>query len=160
MLDAPGMIAWVRRAKAADAVVYGREGEASRAVLAVAVRLQDQGLVDLTRKADALGRQLIMQRRAKLFCRNVSARGSMVHKRYSPEALILRAIRTAARNGKPCPTNIELAEAAALTTAVAASYRLRKLVRDGKLTLIDHGPYEHREAILGDTGQATVRAPL
>lgn len=160
MLDVPGMLDWVKRARAADAVVYAREGAASRHVLSLAARLSDQGLVDLTRKADALGRQLIMQRRAKSFGMGLTTRGSMIHRRYSVEVLILRAIRTAARNGQPCPRNTELADTAGLSTAVAASYRLRKLVRAGKLTLIDHGPFEHRVAIIVETGETTVRAAL
>lgn len=159
MLDVAGILAWVKRAKAADAVVYAREGSAPRQVLAIAVRLENQGLVDLTRKRDASGAQLIMQRRTKRFGMGLTARGSMIHRRYSAELLIERTIRGAARNGRPCPTNAELADAAALTTRVAASYRLRKLVKAGKLTLIDHGPFEHRVAVFPD-GLSTVRASL
>jgi hypothetical protein len=73
--------------------------------------------------------------------------------------VILRMVREAIRLNQPCPTNQEFAEAAGLPDRLAASYRLRKLVAHRKLQLIDHGPYERRQAIL-PTGEATARGQL
>jgi hypothetical protein len=160
MLDAPAMLDWVRQARAGDAAVYARGETCSRQVAAMAARLQDQGLVDLTRRREGRGWQFIIQRRAKAFRLTADRRRGRKFARASAETVILRMIREAIRLKQPCPTNIEFADAAGLSGGLAASYRLRKLVAAGKIALIDHGEAERRVAVLIETGQATVRASL
>lgn len=160
MLDAPGILEWVRRAQAGDAVVYARGETISRAVSAVAVRMSDQGLVDLTRRREGRGWQFLMQRRAKPFALAADRRRGRNYGRTSAETAILRMISDAIRYRRPCPTNAEIAAEAGLSGGLAASYRLRKLVAAGKIALIDNGPRERRVAVLIATGQATARAAL
>lgn len=160
MLDAPGLIDWVRQAKPADAAVYHRGDALPQPISAVALRLEAQGLVSLTRKRAGDCFQFIVQRRAKAFEPVAGRRLRRSYGRASAETIILRMIRDAIRRRQPCPTNTQFAEAANLAGRLCASYRLRKLVADGKIALIDHGPFEHRQAVMLDTGQSTVRAPL
>lgn len=160
MLDAPGIIDWVRQAKPGDAAVYARGETLSRQVAAVAVRMQDQGLVDLTRRREGRGWQFLIQRRSKAFKLAADRRRGRNYGRASAETTILRMIREAIRLKQPCPTNAEFADGACLSGRLAASYRLRKLIADGKIVLIDHGPFERRVAVLVETGQSTTRAAL
>lgn len=158
MLDAAGITEWVRNAKAGDMAVYARGETISRPVAELARRFHEQGLVDLTRRRDGGGWQFLIQRRSAAFRAGRQVR--RVHPRSSAESAILRMIRDAIRLRQPCPTNAEFAEGAGLSGAIAASYRLRKLVRDGKIELIDHGPFERRVAVLVSADKRTVRAPL
>lgn len=160
MLDAPGIVDWVRKAKAGDVAVYARGETLSRQVATVAGQMEDQGLVDLTRRREGRGWQFIIQRRAKSFKPAFDRRRGRNYGRASAETVILRMIREAIRLKQPCPTNIEFADAAGLSGGLAASYRLRKLVKGGKIALVDCGPDERRVAVLIETGQSTVRAPL
>lgn len=159
MLDAAGIVDWVRRAKAGDAVVYGRAGEASRSVKALVARLTGQDLITPTTKRDAAGVQLVMQRRSKRIGMGVTRHGVMIHRRYSEEAQILGAIRRAARRGEPCPSNNDLAELAGLSGPKQASYRLSKLERARELTVTFEGPDRMRVAILPE-GLTTARPAL
>jgi hypothetical protein len=160
MLDAPGILNWVREAKPGDSAVYARGEALSRQVSAMAGRLQDQGLVDLTRRRDGRGWRFLIQRRSAPFRLASDRRRGRQYGRASAESIILRMIRQAIRLNQPCPTNSEFADVAGLSGRIAASYRLRKLVAAGKIVLVDHGPFERRVAVLVDTGQATARAPL
>lgn len=158
MLDAAGIIEWVRNAKAGDKAVYARGEALNREVATVAFRLSEQGLIDLAQRRDLSGRQYIMQRRSKPYDSTRRTRRSFP--RGSAETVILRAIEEAIRYGRPCPTNAEFAAEAGLAGAISASYRLRKLVAQGKIVLVDHGPFERRVAVLVATGGRTVRAKL
>lgn len=160
MLDAQGIRNWVRKAKPGDAAVYARGDTISRTVAAAALQMQEQGLVDLTRRREPSGWQFLMQRRAKAFAKGKFMRRGRWYQGASAETVILRMIRDAIRLNAPCPTNAEFADAANLSGKVAASYRLRKLVHDGKITLTEYGPDERRVATLVETGQSTSRARL
>ncbi len=160
MLDGAGILEWVRNAKPADMAVYARGDNPPRILAALVSRLSDQGLIDPTRRRDGTGWQFLIQRRAKAFSAAPGMRRGRNYGRASAETVILRMVREAIRLGQPCPTNSEFAEVAGLSGRLAASYRLRKLVRDGKLTLVDHGPYERRVAILTESGLSTARAKL
>lgn len=159
MLDAPAIVDWVSNAAAGDAVVYARGDAPPRQAAAVARLMQDQGLIDLTRRRETTGRfQFIIQRRAKPFAAPTTRARRFA--RSSAETAILRMIRAAIRLRQPCPTNAEFAAGAGLSGRLAASYRLRRLVAAGTINLLDYGPFEHRVAVLVETGQATVRAKL
>ncbi len=158
MLDAAGIIEWVRKAKAGDMAVYARGETLSREVATVTFRLAQQGLIDLAQRREHVGRQYLMQRRSKAYDATRRARRSFP--RASAETVILRMIEEAIRLGQPCPTNAEFAKEAGLAGGVTASYRLRKLVAAGKIVLVDHGPFERRVAVLVATGGQTVRARL
>jgi hypothetical protein len=163
MLDAPGILEWVRKAQAGDCAVYARGETLTRPVSAMAARMQSQGLVDLTRRRDPGDRrkwQFLIQRRAKAYAPAADRRRGRNFGRASAETVILRMIREAIRLRQPCPTNQEFADGAGLSGRIAASYRLRKLVADGKIALVDHGPDERRVAVMMDSGLSTVRAPL
>ena len=160
MLDAPGMLDWTRGAKPGDSAVYARGETIPRPVSTMATRLAGLGLVDLTRRREGRGWQFLIQRRSKAFKLAEDRRRGRNYGRASAETVILRMIREAIRLKQPCPTNAEFAEGACLSGRIAASYRLRKLIAAGKIILIDHGPFERRQAVDVETGRATTRAPL
>jgi hypothetical protein len=162
MLDAEGIISWVRGAKAGDCAVYARGELLPRAVAAVARRMQEQGLVALThrREPDTRVFQHLMQRQEKPYA---VARGQRRGRNYGPataETVILRMIAEAIRLRQPCPTNAEFAEAALLAGADSASYRLRKLIAAGKIVLSDGGPKMRRVATMVESGLSTASGPL
>lgn len=158
--DATALVDWARTARPGEAVVYGRGTALSRPVAAVAAKLQDLGLVNLTRRREGKGWAFVVQRCSAPYPRSVGRRRITGYSTLSPETVILRMIRAAIRQGQPCPTNAAFADAAGLADRQAASYRLRKLVAAGVIALIDHGPFEHRQAVWVATGAMTARAPL
>lgn len=163
MLDAPGIVDWVRQAKPGDAAVYARGESVTRAVRALVGRLQAQGLIDATTRRDPLDKRLtqfIVQRRAKAYSVAHDRRRGRNYGRASAETVILRMIREAIRLKQPCPTNAEFAEAAGLSGRVSASYRLRKLRDAGKIILIDGGADARRVVTLVESGLSTVSQPL
>lgn len=68
----------------------------------------------------------------------------------TPEGRVFLAIEQAAEAGLTCPSNAELAEAAQLRDADAASYRLRKLEDAGRVR-VRHGAGGRVVSIIGST---------
>lgn len=64
--------------------------------------------------------------------------------RRSSLSMMLNILRDAARRGLPCPSNEELARRCRLSGKAAASYRLRLLVKRGKISVEDRGPMAPR----------------
>ncbi|MBM3927377.1 MAG: hypothetical protein FJ335_02815 [Sphingomonadales bacterium] len=78
--------------------------------------------------------------------------------RTSPEGRILRALTDAARGGRPCPSNLALARRAGLQGRICASYRVRKLVRAGLITVEMTGPEQQRVVTIVASGLSTAGA--
>ena len=68
---------------------------------------------------------------------------------------ILRLLTQAAKRGEDCPTNRQLAAWVGLSGAVAASYRLRLLVRSGKIEIAEQGQGLPRLVTIVASGQQT-----
>lgn len=73
---------------------------------------------------------------------------------------VLRALMLTAKAGRMCPTNAELAQTCGLPDPDAASYRVRKLVAKGAISVIDNGPSWRRIITIAATGQSTVEGRL
>jgi DNA-binding Lrp family transcriptional regulator len=73
---------------------------------------------------------------------------------------VLRLLAQAASKGLPCPTNAELAKRIGLKDAVAASYRVRRLVQSGAIVVEEPSPSERRVVTIVATGAQTRRAQL
>lgn len=170
MLGPDQMHAWLRRAAPGESVVYSAGDRPGREIAGVARALHEAGLVSLTSKRSAEGFRFIAERRATPIGAPATGRSNRGRFRIKPpvrrsaETTILRVLRMAADRGQPCPTNAELAAIAGLSGAVAASYRMRRLVAAGKIAIAEPGPLERRVVTIlaagAAVGKSTTRAPL
>ncbi|WP_294195882.1 hypothetical protein [uncultured Sphingomonas sp.] len=74
-----------------------------------------------------------------------------------PTEIVFRALKRAANFGQPCPTNADLARAAGLRDAVAASYRVRLLRQAKRIVIDEQGPGQPRIVTIVGTGKSTKR---
>lgn len=159
---------WAARARPGDDVVYD-EGARPGADIGAAVRgLHDAGLVTMTSKRVDGRLRFIAQRLADPAAAGREHRGAPHRGRFAKRAtgrrcaerLIYKLLVEAARRGAPCPTNAELAARVGLSGAVAASYRMRRLVAAGDIAVEEPSPLERRVVTIMATGKQTRRATL
>ena len=156
MLDAGGLMQWAESAPAGASAVYATGKAPPRTIAAIVASLADQGLVTPHRKRAADGLfQFQLRRSAAPFAVVKPVRVAIA---CEAEVTLLRIARDAARRGLPFPTNRELAALCGLSDGLAVSYRLRKLVGRGSLSIEDHGPYERRVVTIA--GRSTPRATI
>lgn len=158
---------WADNARPGDDVVYftgvrpgDKIGEAARS-------LRESGVVALTSKRVQGGFRFIAQRlpdpRPSQRMRKPVSRGRFTvasDDARETTRMVLRQLMRAARRGEPCPTNAELARVVGLKDAVAASYRVRRLVKDGKIIVEEPSPLERRVVTITASGLRTRRAML
>lgn len=160
--------AWVERAAPGDDVVYCVGARPSEAIGAAVRAMSVKGLVLTTsRRKDGQLRHIAVRladRPAPVRARPSAHRGRFVPRedagRRAVERAIMRLLTDAARRGAPCPTNKEIAQHAGLSGAVAASYRVRRLVQAGKIIVEEPSPIERRVVTILATGKSTRRAKL
>lgn len=159
---------WAERARPGEDVVYSTGIRPGEQVGALARALCESGVVALTSKRVEGGLRFIAQRRpdprpSMLRARMATPRGRFTLAADDAKAttrMVLRLLTRAANRGEPCPTNGELARALGLKDAVAASYRVRRLVKDGKIAVEEPSPLERRVVTIIATGNSTRRAML
>lgn len=162
---------WAAKAKPGEDVVYSTGVRPGDKIGAAVRALHDAGVVALTSKRVAAdqggGFRFIAQRLA-------DPRPSQRLRRPAPQGrfaaasddakrtlrMVLRQLVRAAKRGEPCPTNAELARAVGLKDAVAASYRMRRLVKDGAIVVEEPSPLERRVVTIVASGAQTRRARL
>lgn len=151
---------WVRNASAGASVCLG-VGAAVPPSTQPAVRaLTDAGLIDIARRRVGDGRYSFeVQRRSRRYVPSVPSkpRGGMHARRAGTvERRVLKLLLTAATKGLPCPTNASIARAVGLPDAVAASYRLRRLVARGLIRVaVPDDPRDLRVVTIVASGKAT-----
>lgn len=162
------LISWAQRARPGEDVAYFTGDRPSEALRSVVRDLSAQGLVVPTTKRAGAGFRFIAQRleaprpsqlRARARVNPGQFRQSSDHAKRVGGA-VLRLLSRAANRGQACPTNAELARALGLKDAVAASYRVRCLVRAGKIRVEEPSPTERRVVTIVATGKSTVRGAL
>ncbi|CAD7335349.1 winged helix-turn-helix domain-containing protein [Sphingomonadales bacterium 58] len=166
MMKPDDFAAWVKRAAPGEDVVYSVGVRPAKAIGEAVRALHDQGLVSLTSKRTDSGLRFIAQRRPDP--RPAQERKPVPRGRFTLGAsdgkmttrAVLRILSQAAGRDLPCPTNAELAKRVGLKDAVAASYRMRRLVADGKITVEEPSPTERRVVTIVATGKQTRRASL
>ncbi|MDZ7894200.1 MAG: hypothetical protein U5M50_04080 [Sphingobium sp.] len=172
-LTPEALTAWAVRAAPGDTAVYCRAPVSPAADIAAhALTLREAGLITLTRKREGKDFRFIAQRLrvdpAAVAPRLVN-RGQFGQRvgrdcgsatRRASENAIYRALVRAANRGEPCPTNAELARWAGLSGAVAASYRVRRLVAAGRIAIWEPSPVERRVVTIIASGKATPRCPI
>jgi hypothetical protein len=165
MLNAEQLFAWVERARPGEDAVYATGERPPADIAAVARGLYDARLVTLTSLRVKGGHRFILQRLpdvrpSQLRLQAQQNRGKFVKSatdgRVTAKA-VLRLLSHAASHDLPCPTNAELARRVGLKDAIAASYRVRRLVADGKITVELPSPIERRVVTIIATGKSTRR---
>lgn len=150
------LLRWAESAAPGDSIVYGRGDRPPEDIVRVVGRLSDVGALHPTRRRiSAAGGEFAFQaqRGSGKISRVVVRAPSRGRVRSLPvnrssDRAVLKCIEAAVKYGQPCPTNAELARACGLSGAVAASYRVRRLVANGRISIIDHSPYGRRVATM------------
>jgi hypothetical protein len=159
---------WATRARPGDDVVYATGARPGDVISAAVRALHASGVVTMTSKRIPGGFRFIAQRLpdprpSQLRMRKAGNRGHFTRRCDGAKRstrIVLRLLKRAAARGEPCPTNAELARAAGLKDALAASYRIRRLVKDGLIQVEGPDPTERRVVTIVATGQRTRRAML
>jgi hypothetical protein len=165
---------WAERAQAGEDVVYCTGVRPDDMIGAAARALRESGIVTLTtRRMAAGGFRFIAQRLADPRPSQIRARRRTNSGQFRPgqcqpasgdakrtTRAVLRLLVQAANRDAPCPTNAEIAVRVGLNGSVAASYRMRRLVRDGLIQVEEPGPLERRIVTIVATGKKTRRAML
>ncbi len=159
---------WAERAQPGEDVVYAEGVRPGDAIGAMVRSLHDAGLVAMTSKrVDGrlrfIAQRLPDPRPSQLRARQVPQRGWFqlaANDGAMTTRAVLRILQQAAARGLPCPTNEELAKRVGLNGKVAASYRVRRLVQLGKISVEEPSPLERRVVTILATGKQTQRAML
>ncbi len=156
---------WAERAAPGEDAVYCTGPRPSQEIGAAAMALRERGLVTIKHKRVEGGFRFIAERLGgPARVRSAEHRGRFARReskeRRTAETIIYRLLKSAAQAGQPCPTNAELAARAGLSGAVAASYRMRRLVKAGKIVVAEPSPLERRVVTIVATGKSTRRAML
>jgi hypothetical protein len=159
---------WVKAARPGDDVVYATGARPAEGIGAYVRSLHEKGLVTMTAKRGDDGFRFIAQRLSDPRPSQVRARKPVNRGRFALAAndgkmttrAVLRLLAQAASKGLPCPTNAELAKRIGLKDAVAASYRVRRLVQSGAIVVEEPSPSERRVVTIVATGAQTRRAQL
>lgn len=155
---------WVERAKPGDDVVYAEGARPGDVIGGVVRSLKDAGLVTMTSKRVDGRLRFIAQRLTDPRPTAVPAKRGRFTLGANDATMttraVLRILSQAAARGLPCPTNAELAARVGLAGAVAASYRVRRLVQLGKISVEEPSPIERRVVTIVATGKQTRRAML
>jgi hypothetical protein len=142
-------LAFARRAKPGEPMVYGRGEAPSREAVRAMQDLVEAGVLHPVRKREGDSWLFLVQRGHGDLAglrRSTGRRGAVRRRRMKKTSLtmVLDCLTRAARRSEPCPTNDELAARCGLSGKLAASYRVRRLVAAGKIALVDHSPYGRR----------------
>jgi hypothetical protein len=156
---------WARSASPGAAVCLGVAPSVPAATQPALRALTDAGLIDIARRRIGEGRfSFEVQRRSRRYVAAVPARkapaaprgGMHARRAGTVERRVLKLLLTAATKGLPCPTNASIARAVGLRDAVAASYRLRRLVARGLIRVtVPDDPRLHRVVTIVASGKAT-----
>lgn len=151
---------WARSASPGAAVCLGIASAVPAATQPALRTLTDAGLIDIARRRVGDGRYSFeVQRRSRRYVPPVPSkpRGGMHARRAGTvERRVLKLLLAAATKGLPCPTNASIARAVGLPDAIAASYRLRRLVARGLIRVaVPDDPRKLRVVTIVASGKAT-----
>jgi hypothetical protein len=172
MMGGEDLLNWAKDARIGDSIVYARSSAAGERlpsdVVNVVSSLAAHGALHPTQRRVGDGWAFQAQRGSGKISRVTVRRPSRGGTRGLPanrasERAVFKRIEAAAKHGLPCPTNAELARLCGLSGAIAASYRVRRLVASGRISIIDKSPYGRRIATLlvgRHAGKSTQEAAL
>lgn len=158
----------IERSAPGSTMEYARGANPPRELVRAMRPLVDAGLLHPTQKRVGGETRYLVQRGAGDFTEALNrrtGRGVVRRQRIRKTSLsmVLDCLVRAVRRGDPCPTNEELAAVCGLSGKLAASYRMRRLVADGKIALEDHSPWGRRVVTILTgplAGKATRECPL
>lgn len=156
------------RAAPGTTIEYGRGSAPPRELVQAMRPFVDAGVLHPTSRREAGEIRYLVQRgsgdlSAALLRRQ--GRGVVRRRRIrkTSTSMVFDSLVRAARRGEPCPTNEELARTCHLSGKLAASYRMRVLVAEGKISVEDHSPWGRRVVTILTgihAGKATRQAAL
>ena len=143
---------FAQRARPGELLLYGRGDHPPRDLVRVMRPLVDCGVLLPVRKREGKGFAFQVQRgsadMSSALARRQSrqSRGTTRRRRVRKSSLtmVFDCLVRAAKAGAPCPTNDELARKCRLSGKLAASYRMRRLVTLGRISVVDHSPWGRR----------------
>jgi len=138
MIQRPGDIDnWLQRAEAGDRVAYGRGSNPPRDLVQAMRPLVESEAVRPLRKREGREFLFLIERTARPLKRmGRTSRGPVNRpRRRSVHSRIFDVLVQAARVGRPCPTNPELARRCGLNSKQAASHQLHALAERGRIAL-------------------------
>jgi hypothetical protein len=172
MMGGEDLMRWAESANQGDSIVYARSmGAGDRLpvdVVDVVSNLAAHGALHPTQRRVGDGWAFQAQRGSGKISRvkvRTPSRGGVrgLPANRASERAVFKRIEAAVKHALPCPTNAELARLCGLSGAVAASYRVRRLVASGRISIIDKSPYGRRIATLlvgRHAGKSTQEAVL
>lgn len=151
LLRGDELMTWAERASPGDTIAYARN-HITPALAQQTRPMIDAGIIiPLFTRDHGEGVYLAKRgegRMARIKRRQAQIKGNSGRftrkRRRSAEGVVLRILRHAASNQRPCPTNRELARACKLADDKCASYRMRQLVKMGFIDVEDHSPFGRR----------------
>jgi len=156
--------AWMQRATVGSDIVYATGPAMPRmsATCALVGEYGRAGLLHPFKRTCAGGFQYIARRirRTVVDAAPVAAVAAAPGAVDDVEARLLRLLKRTANFALPCPTNAEIAVALDLKDEAAASYRMRKLVAAGLISILDHGPNRRRIVTIAGTSFKTREGQL
>lgn len=152
--------AWARNAKHRASLVLGEGAALPSSTARVVSVLADAKIIDIARRKLAADHyRFIVQRRSARYVERatVTPRQAMARPRAGiSERRILKILIRAAERNLPCPTNPVLAHLVGLSGEQAASYRMRRLVAQGKIRVeVPGDPRMHRVVTIVASGKRT-----
>lgn len=162
---------FARTARPGEAMEYGRGDHPPRDVVRAMRGLVDAGVLrPVTRRIggrEGGGFQFLVQKGAGGDgpVARAARRGAVRRRRVRKTSLsmVFDCLARAARRGEACPTNEELARHCGLSGKLAASYRVRRLVAEGRIAVEDRSPFGRRIVTIltgPHTGARTSEAPV
>ncbi|MGO1304728.1 MAG: hypothetical protein ACTMKV_08075 [Sphingomonas parapaucimobilis] len=148
--------AWVFTARPGARLTFatGQEPPRDQPIWSAVRAMVDMGLISMfsPRRPDGRGFDYVAHRLPSPVA---------IHDDASREARVFAEIERCVAIGEPMPTDRQLARRCGFGHADEASYALRKLkartAGDRRICVINHGPLEHRQAIILSTGGTTIR---
>lgn len=165
-LTAERVMDWAESARPGETLTYASGDHAPAEALAAARRLADAELVDLVGKRRDGKWIYIAQRRSRAFDAGRidyrpsrgAVRPSEKSRARAVDRALLRLLSRTARLGLVCPGNAALAVMLGLSGALAASYRMRRLVAAGVIAVEHADPTRPRIVTILATGARTAEA--
>lgn len=138
MIQRPGdILSWASRAAVGDRMVYGRGTRPSSDLVQAMRPLVESEAVRPLSKREGKEFLFLIERTARpLTCRQRASRGAVSRpRRRSALSLMFNTLVLAAREGRPCPSNAQLARRCGLQSKQAASHQLHLLADRGRIAV-------------------------
>lgn len=167
MFGGHDFIRFAEMAQPGECLIYGRgERPAREAVQAMRPLVESGVLHPAAQCRDGVCTFTVQRGTGPIDLSRPRARRGAVRRRRMRKTdltLVFEMLVRAAKAGRACPTNEEIARKCGLSDKLAASYRMRKLVHQGLIAVEDRSPYGRRVVTIlkgAQAGKATCEAAI